>query len=85
MLEMSNLCGVAMVDEESNAYACKPLGVPFDAQSGGSYYYKDKERNYTLLPDNKVIEVGYTGFMIQFIRRALLNHLSFEGGCQNGT
>ena len=87
MLEMSNLCGVAMVDETSRAYACKPIGVPFDAQSFGSYYYSPhmNKRKFELLPKNEVLEVGYTGFMIQFIRRDLLNHLSFEGGCQNGT
>jgi len=82
--DLSNLCGVAMVDEESNAYACKPLGVPFSAMSGGSYYYRDKERNYKLLPDNQILEVGYTGFMIQFLERDLVEtHLSFDGGCEN--
>ena len=81
---ISNLCGVAMVDETSNAYACKPLGIPYDSMAGGSYYYRDKQRDYPLLPVNKVIEVGYTGFMIQFLERELVEKLSFEGGCEKG-
>lgn len=81
--EFSNLCGVGMLDENSNAYCCKPFGVPFNQVSSGSYYYKETDRGYPLLP-KKIFECGYSGFMIQWLERSLVEKLSFDGGCNNG-
>ena len=86
--QLSNLCGVAMVDELSEAYACKPVGVPFNAMSGGSYYYRPSpllREGWKIIPDSQILEVGYTGFMIQFLERWLVElYLSFDGGCDDG-
>jgi len=79
----NNLCGVGMVDETSNAYCCKPLGVPLDAKSGGSYFYKETYRHYKLLPD-EITQVVYTGFMVQWLDRDLVYNISFGGGCEDG-
>jgi len=82
----NNICGVGMVDEQSNTYCCKPLGVPFDARGVGSYYYKPNDKlreGCKILPD-EITQVGYTGFMIQWLSRDLVKKLSFDGGCEDG-
>ena len=84
--EFNNICGVGMVDEESTAFCCKPLGTPFDATGVGSYYYKinDKLRDNCEVIPNEITQVGFTGFMIQWLDRELVKKLSFEGGCEDG-
>lgn len=77
--DFSNLAGVANLDETNfDVYACKPLEYDPESKTAGSYYTSDT------LPENEIIEVGFTGFTCQFIERDLVELLSFTGGCNKG-
>lgn len=85
--DLSNLSGVAYIDEGSiGVYCCKPKGIDLTNQSKGSFYEDSSNKNVhpkNILP-NKIFEVGFTGFCCQFLERELVEKMTFKGGCEDG-
>lgn len=76
--EFSNIAGIANLGQDDpDIYSCKPIGIPLDQQTKGSYYERDNT------PDH-IFTVGFTGFACQFIERELVKKLSFTGWCNGG-
>jgi len=77
--DYSNLSGIANIDEsQPDVYCCKPLDVDPTQKTKGSFYTKET------IPQENIFEVGFTGFVCQFIERELMEDLTFTGGCSGG-
>ena len=77
--KFTNICGISNLDEDRpDLYCCKPLDISVETKNHNC----DKEFADKL--DDKIIQVGFTGFSCQFLERKLVEKLSFGGGCNNG-
>jgi len=82
------LAGIANLDEDRpTVYCCMAqkfcnYNEDHTPATKGAWYSSIKE---TFLPSEPIFRVGFAGFACQFIRRDLMEKVSFEGSCNGGT